>query len=100
MLTDISSKTATLVQACGLYPLVGKILPKAEGRGGTVIFTRKKEKVRVHMCSVNANLDVPEPPKGLPPVCPLLAYDEVTRGTLQCINFQHKLHILCCILSS
>lgn len=74
-----------LVQACGLYPLVGQLdrtdrSGGGRGRRGLTIKTRKAEVVSTAPSSAlgNATADVRFGPFGAP--THLVAYEEVTRG--------------------
>eukprot|EP00803_Ostreobium_quekettii_P011048 evm.model.scf_1675.3 EVM.evm.TU.scf_1675.3 scf_1675:21405-33493(+) len=64
------------ILACGLYPRVGY---SDFGKPG-VIWTRKGEKAFIHPASVNTKLSAPMPVAGESAICPLVAYDELTRG--------------------
>ncbi|KAL3133848.1 hypothetical protein ABBQ32_008317 [Trebouxia sp. C0010 RCD-2024] len=75
------------VLACGLYPLVGRLLPTKGHQGGprpkATIVTAKDEKVRIHPSSINNQLTVPDPPQGSSGECPIILFEEITRGEAQ-----------------
>ncbi|MBA0665842.1 hypothetical protein Goklo_002315, partial [Gossypium klotzschianum] len=62
------------VLVAGLYPMVGRILPVKQGKR-LIIEAANGSKVRLHTRSVNSKL-VPKKPED----CPLIMYDEITRG--------------------
>eukprot|EP00803_Ostreobium_quekettii_P007541 evm.model.scf_724.1 EVM.evm.TU.scf_724.1 scf_724:6940-20404(-) len=64
------------ILACGLYPRVGC---SHHGKPGAIL-TRKGEKAFIHQASVNVKLSAPKPTRGKPPLCPLVAFDELVRG--------------------
>ncbi|KAK9807916.1 hypothetical protein WJX73_001801 [Symbiochloris irregularis] len=75
------------VLACGLYPLVGRLLPRqgaaAKGtreRSGASILTSKAEKAAIHLGSVNTSLTFPPQSRDGRQECPLVAFEELTRS--------------------
>ncbi|KAK9814740.1 hypothetical protein WJX72_010718 [[Myrmecia] bisecta] len=71
------------VLACGFYPQLGHLLPPpafgAQRKKGTIL-TGKGEKITIHPASVNSALEVPPPPPGAPRLCPVMIFEEITRG--------------------
>lgn len=48
--------THPLTQACGFYPAIGRLLPNStrDIKGKAQVLTKRDERVRVHMSSVNS----------------------------------------------
>ncbi|KAA6424000.1 MAG: putative ATP-dependent RNA helicase DHX36-like [Trebouxia sp. A1-2] len=75
------------VLACGFYPLVGRLLPVKGNQGGprskATIITAKDEKVRIHPSSINSQLSVPDSSSADYQDCPIILFEEITRGEAQ-----------------
>ncbi|KAL0045428.1 hypothetical protein WJX82_006305 [Trebouxia sp. C0006] len=75
------------VLACGFYPLVGRLLPVKGNQGGprskATIITAKDEKVRIHPSSINSQLSVPDSSSADSQHCPIILFEEITRGEAQ-----------------
>ncbi|XP_031505555.1 DExH-box ATP-dependent RNA helicase DExH6 isoform X2 [Nymphaea colorata] len=75
---SLNSKDPGILRAiilAGMYPMVGRLLPRLKNGQKAVVETASGAKVRLHPHSSNFSLSSS---KCL--TCPLLAYDEVTRG--------------------
>uniref|UniRef100_A0A2P2LDZ3 RNA helicase n=2 Tax=Rhizophora mucronata TaxID=61149 RepID=A0A2P2LDZ3_RHIMU len=64
------------ILVAGLYPMVGRLLPPKNGKR-SVVETASGAKVRLHPHSLNFSLAF-----GKTKGCPLIIYDEVTRGEM------------------
>jgi hypothetical protein len=87
--------TWCMVQACGLYPMIGRIAEKSGGGGGASVCIITRDGARVVPAASSVNYDEVLPPgagkdrkdgDASKPDVAFLAFDEVTRGAFLSVS--------------